>query len=297
MAMKTRILLDYLVKFQEFIIAFFLSKNIIWNLVNRSAIKNFEASQLNLSDDENNILIEIEKNGYAITDISFFDGCNLEDIQRYQESLKLATSDVKSFLTYYLGGDYANSTQYFDELNPLLELSFNERFVAIIDSYFKMQSRLCYLEINETNLLNKTSPQLSQNFHKDPGIKKCIKVFLYLNDVKMETGPFTYVKGSHKGKDSLLSQNRFGAGGIYPTKNIFQKLINEECIIPICGKAGTLIFADTTGFHCGGNSIDGTRKMATLVYYPPGDLKKSKIKCRIKGLNSLFPVSKYLISN
>ena len=84
---------------------------------------------------------------------------------------------------------------------------------------------------------------------------------------------------------------------IFNRFDIFQKLINKGCIIPICGKAGTLIFADTTGLHCGGNSIDGTRKMATLVYYPPGDLKKSKIKCRIKGLDTLFPVSKYLISN
>ena len=297
MFMKSQKILNYLVKLQEFIIAFFLSKNIIWNLVNLSAIKSFKASQLNLSKHENDILVDIKKNGYAVTDISFFDGCNLDGIQRYQESLKPAGSNVKSFLTYFLGGDYGNSTQYFDELNPLLELSFNERFVAIINSYFEMQSRLCYLEINETILLDKTSPERSQNFHKDPGIKKCIKVFLYLNDVKMETGPFTYIKGSHKGKESLLSQNRFGAGGIYPEKNIFQKLINEDCIIPIYGKAGTLIFADTTGLHCGGNSIDRTRKMATLVYYPPGDLKKSKIKCRIKGLDSLFPASTYLISN
>ena len=42
MSMKAHILLNYLVKLQEFIIAFFLSKNIIWNLVNHSAIKNFK---------------------------------------------------------------------------------------------------------------------------------------------------------------------------------------------------------------------------------------------------------------
>jgi hypothetical protein len=295
--MKGRIISTYLVKLQEFIIAFLLSKNIIWNLVNLSAIKSFKASQLNLSKHENDILVDIKKNGFAVTNISFFDGCNLEGIQRYKESLKPAGSKVKSFLTYFLGGDYGNSIQYFDELNPLLELSFNESLVAIINSYFEMHSRLCYLEINETKLLNKTSPEKSQNYHKDPGIKKCIKVFLYLNDVKMETGPFTYIKASHKGKEKLLSQNRFGAGGIYPKKNIFKNLVNKDCIIPICGKAGTLIFADTTGLHCGGNSIDETRKMATLVYYPPGDLKKSKIKCRIKELDSLFPVSTYLISN
>jgi len=295
--MRAQIILNYLIKLKEFITAFFLSKNIIWNLVNYSAIKNFKASHLNLSKHENDILLDIEKNGYAISDISFFDSCNLDDIKRYQESLKPVNSSVKSFLTYFLGGDYRNSYQYFDELNPLLELSFNERFVAIINSYFKMQSKLCYLEINETKLLNKTRTEKSQKFHKDPGVKKCIKVFLYLNDVKMETGPFTYVKGSHVDNDSLLSQNRFGAGGIYPEKNIFQKLINEDRIIPICGKAGTLIFADTTGLHCGGNSISGTRRMATLVYYPPGDLKKSKIKCRIKGLDSLYSASKYLISN
>ena len=295
--MKAQIIINYLNKLKEFIIAFFLSKSILWNLVNYSAIKNFKLSKPNLSEYENDILVDIEKNGFAVSDISFFNGCNLEKIKKYQESLKPTNSSVKSFLTYFLGGDYGNSTQYFDELNPLLELSFNERFVAIINSYFKMQSRLCYLEINKTNLSNKTRPEKSQNFHKDPGIKKCIKVFLYLNDVKMETGPFTYVKGSHKDNESSLSQNRYGAGGIYPRKSIFQKLIDEDRIIPICGKAGTLIFADTTGLHCGGNSISGTRSMATLVYYPPGDLKKSKVKCSIKGLNSLFPASKYLISN
>ena len=97
--MKAQIIINYLNKLKEFIIAFFLSKSILWNLVNYSAIKNFKLSKPNLSEYENDILVDIEKNGFAVSDISFFDGCNLEKIKKYQESLKPTNSSVKSFLT------------------------------------------------------------------------------------------------------------------------------------------------------------------------------------------------------
>jgi hypothetical protein len=295
--MKTRLILNYFFAFQELIIAFFLSKKMIWNLVNASAINAFNISPPILSRNESDILEDIKVDGYSVTDINIFDSGALENIQSYQQNLNPSSSNVKTFLTYFLGGNFGDSIQYFDEINPLLELSLNERLVSIVNSYFKMQSSLCYLELNETHLSNNSNPQKSQNFHKDPGINKCIKVFLYLNDVEMETGPFTYVRSSHRGKKGILKQKRYGAGGVYPKKNILRKLVNHEDIIPICGKAGTLILADTTGLHCGGNSLSGSRKMATLVYYPPGDLKKSKIHCKIKNLNSSFPASKYLLYN
>ena len=36
------------------------------------------------------------------------------------------------------------------------------------------------------------------------------------------------------------------------------------------------------------DSLDKSRKMATIVFYPPGDLKKSKIDCSIPNLEVLF---------
>ena len=92
-----------------------------------------------------------------------------------------------------------------------------------------------------------------------------------------------------------MKQKRFGAGGVYPKDLDFEKLINKNDIVPICGKAGTVIIADTTGLHCGGNSIKKTRQMATIGYYPPGDLKKSKVDINIINFDHLFPNLNYLI--
>jgi hypothetical protein len=158
-----------------------------------------------------------------------------------------------------------------------------------------MLSRLCYLEINETLISSPESAEMSQNFHRDPGIEKCIKIFIYLNDVEDGSGPFVYVKNSHKNKENLFNAKRFGAGGIYPENKAFNESVDKQDISPICGKAGTVIIADTTGLHCGGKSIISKRKMATMVYYPPGDLKKSKIICSVPDYKLTFPDASYLL--
>lgn len=289
--------INYLYAFVELILAFTLSRKIIWRLVNYRAIKEYENTKKELSNEQLKILEDIKKNGFAVTNLDFFNDKALEEIKLFQETLDPVDSDIKSFLTYYLGGEYDNKMQHFERSNPLLEFSLNEKLVSIINSYFLMLSRLIYLEINETILSSSITTTRSQNFHKDPGVDKCIKVFIYLNDVETNSGPFTYVKESHLKGKKLFKAKRYGAGGIYPDKNSFEKIIDQNQIIPICGRAGTVIIADTTGLHCGGNSIDKIRKMATIVYYPPGDLKKSKINCNIPNLRSSFPASSYLFPN
>ncbi|MDA7601967.1 phytanoyl-CoA dioxygenase family protein [Gammaproteobacteria bacterium] len=289
--------INYFYAFVELILAFSLSQKIIWRLVNYKAIKEYQDTKKELSNDQLKILEDIKKDGFAVTNLDFFNLKSLEEIKLFHKTLDPVDSDIKSFLTYYLGGDYKNEIQHFERSNPLLEFSLNEKLVSIINSYFLMLSRLCYLEINETILSSSNAPLKSQNFHRDPGIDKCIKVFIYLNDVETNSGPFTYVKESHLKGQNLFKAKRYGAGGIYPEKNSFKTVIDKNLITPICGKAGTVIIADTTGFHSGGNSIDKIRKMASIVYYPPGDLKKSKINCNIPNIRSSFPASSYLFPN
>lgn len=279
----------------QLLLGFLLSKKSIWNLVNRNAIKGYYNTPNDLSNEQNRILDDLKINGIAITNLDFFRQNALVDINYYLDSLEPKKSDVKNFLTYYLGGEYRSKIQEFSETNPLLEFSFNSKLVSIINSYFGMLSRLCYLELNETILSSSEPLQMSQNFHRDPGIQKCIKVFIYLNDVGIDSGPFVYLKKSHLNRENSFNSKRYGAGGIYPEKVAFEKSIDVQNITPICGSAGTVIIADTTGFHCGGNSITSTRKMATIVYYPPGDLKKSKIKCTIPDYKKIYETSSYLL--
>ena len=288
-------LIKYIKIFPELIISFLISREWVWKKINKSAIASFQASPPQLNEFEKKILNDIENDGFAVLNLKQFGEDFLTRLVAYKNELSPHDSNTKTFLLYYLGGMYDNAKQVFNKSNPLLELSLNYRLVKIINSYFKMDSRLTYLEINQTLVNPKEKAQFSQKFHKDPGIKKCLKVFVYLNDVTLDNGPFTYVKFSHKTKVDKFKQKRFGAGGIYPKQDDFENNIYKKDIIPIIGKAGTLIIADTTGLHCGGNSIKKSREMATMVYYPPGDLKKSKININIPGFDKLFPTIKYLI--
>lgn len=296
--MKERKLQNYFKAFLELATAFFLSNKLIWDLVNLSARRNFNKRKVLFSNYETSLLEELSTNGFIKEKIDFFDEKILKKIQSFSSSLRPKDSDIKSFLKYKLGGNYGNSNQKFDSLNPLLEFSLNEKLVNLINEYFKMDARLCYLEINETVLseeINTSNKIKSQNYHKDPGIDKCIKVFIYLNDVDENSGPFVYIKKTHDKFKNYFPQKRYGAGGFYPSNKKINKFINKDLVTNICGAAGTIIIADTTGLHCGGDSYNKKREMATLVYYPPGDLKKSKIKINFNGLKETFPTSSYLL--
>ena len=261
---------------------FFLSITFLWRIKNYSAIKNFENTDLKLSKFEENLLHCLKRDGVAVTSIDKFCPKHLDQLIEWKSTIRNQdeVSSIKDFLIYYLGGAYQTEDQKFYSNNPLISFSYNENILNIVNSYFGMWSNLVYLEANETKLVNQKEPlKKSQMFHRDPGINKCIKVFVYLNDVQEGGGPFTYVKGSHRyGKYwSLHKQRFFGAGGSYLNQNERLKNIDDEDIYEIYGKAGSVIFADTTGIHCGGNSWKNTREMTTSLYYPPGDLLKSKI--------------------
>jgi hypothetical protein len=92
------------------------------------------------------------------------------------------------------------------------------------------------------------------------------KMFVYLSDVTEGAGPFVYVRGSQRGgKWRSLFPQRPGKG-YYPPDGTVDALIprgeREACL----GRAGTVIFADTSGLHKGGFARDTERLMFTAGY-------------------------------
>ena len=120
-------LVSYFLALIELPRAFFLSRRFIWNSINHSAIKGFKESKPKLSIEEEAIVKKLKTNGFAVTHLDFFNSKILEKIQLFHQTLRPVDSDVKTFLKYYLGGDFRNSRQKFTKLNPLLEFSFNEK--------------------------------------------------------------------------------------------------------------------------------------------------------------------------
>lgn len=97
---------------------------------------------------------------------------------------------------------------------------------------------------------------LTQNFHRDPEDFRLVKVFLLLDDVNENNGPFEYVNNSHLQPWKNYYKNN-------KTKEVFYK---HNKITSCVGKKGTLIMADTNGLHRGSKILEKYRVMAVINY-------------------------------
>ncbi|MEM2129766.1 MAG: phytanoyl-CoA dioxygenase family protein [Candidatus Bathyarchaeia archaeon] len=100
----------------------------------------------------------------------------------------------------------------------------------------------------------------AQLFHFDYDRFKFLKFFFYLTDVTPETGPHCYVKGSHIYKPKEI----FRDGRI--SDNLITRYYSNDEIVEICGKKGTIIAADTSGFHKGKPLEKGSRLLLQIQF-------------------------------
>lgn len=188
----------------------------------------------------------------------------LHELKQYAESLKnkpAKTPKDKPFLRYLLPAVQT------DLQSPVLEFTFSEKILPIVNSYLKMWSRFYYLTLNLTLPVDKNSQAVgSQRWHRDPEDKKLCKVFVYLTDVDENSGPFIYVPESTYGLRLGRLFTQKPPFGFYPKDGGVEKTVRREDIKILTGKAGTVIFADTTGLHKGGLAFKKERLMLTIGF-------------------------------
>ena len=108
-----------------------------------------------------------------------------------------------------------------------------------------------------------------------------MKAWLFLEDVTPEKGPFTYVKGSHKLTAARLAweygRSRTAAASPdgYSEKGSFRASIDDlkAMSLPepegVCARAGTLVIANTNGFHGRGQAADNQSRLEIWAYARP----------------------------
>jgi hypothetical protein len=120
---------------------------------------------------------------------------------------------------------------------------------------------------------NTRSNANTRYYHVD-AFEKEFKAFLYLDDVTEGNGPFTYLRGTHKGMATrrFLKHARWNGEGS-PTgfaPEELGSLLDTE--VQISGPAGTLILADVRGFHRGSPQLDDDRSViVNYMFKHPGD--------------------------
>ena len=257
----------------------------VWSgVLNRGARRFWQQHKPNsLSEESKKILDDLSRDGIAISHIDRFSSLFSDfaalrsyaeqallspDIQReitQKKSSVVGKKGEKTFFVYLLGGDKNNFLVDFE--NPFTRFSVNDTLIGTIGSYLKLAPKFNSFYLMSTIVVPQGSPAyLSQRWHRDPEDKKLVTEFLYLNDVDEGTGPFTYVKGSQcGGKWRDLFPQRPPAGS-YPPDGAVEKLVPVVDIVRCTGRAGTMIFCDTSGLHKGGFSTERSRLMSMASF-------------------------------
>lgn len=156
--------------------------------------------------------------------------------------------------------------------HPALELALSRPVLELIASYYGLFPRLVDISIHYT-MLTDTPASASQLWHRDPGDLKLVKVFLYLNDVDEHGGPFCYIPGtqpcgplSHV-KPPHLDKELEGRERLWRiTDEEMRAVIPEKRWVKCTGPIGTMVVADTIGYHRGLKPVKRERTMVCFTY-------------------------------
>lgn len=197
------------------------------------------------------------------------------EIGRSRASAKSsAVIGAKTFNIELLG-----SSLVFDPDCPFAGFALQEPFVGIANAYFGMTSKLRYYNVWNT-FASESEARESQLWHRDREDLAILKMFVYLNDVGEGNGPFTYAPGTHSFGEHRSAEPEFALEDNVrrSTDEQMAAVVPSENWVRATGKKGTIVFADTSGYHKGGEARTGDRLMFTCMYTSPASDSKRLIE-------------------
>jgi len=184
----------------------------------------------------------------------------LSDIQSFFEEKKQNSESDR--VGYFF--KYVNSLKINNENNCINNYVLNRSLIKISSNYLGLLPVFCGGSLME-NFPHKGARISSQLWHRDKHDRKIIKIFLYLTDVDSKNGPFEYITKAHVN------------GKFWKKFRTIERLTDSELkgknseilsYKKICtGKAGDIIFVDTTGIHRGGYVQKGRRKIVDMYHF------------------------------
>lgn len=235
-------------------------------MVNGKNRRVFNAHRMKLSAVQQRVVSDLCRDGIAVAHVDelFPNTDILNRFQSYTAERRIAaeTKTHKSFLK-----NLWDAVPVIDMSNPFIPLALSDIILATVNEYMQMLSYFFYFTLNITTPVPAGSAAVqSQRWHNDPEDKKMCKIFLYLTDVDETSGPFTYVSGTqHGGRWRHLFCDQ-PPRGFLPLDRPIEELVAPFDIKRYTGKAGTIIFCDTSGYHRGGYATGRERIMLTLGY-------------------------------
>jgi hypothetical protein len=265
-----------------------------WKRNNKRELSSF--NQPDLCSTQERILDELNRHGISVFPIEelldkqlFFDLEAFYNQYLFDHEDKVLASrnevgkkGVKKSFLFQLADDFKE----LDITNPMVKVAIQKPLIDVVNSYLGQYSELKYFNIWHTFVSGENAPMRSQLWHRDPEDYLMLKAFVYLSDVDESAGPFTYAKGSHpKGRYRKEAKwyKEEGRNARRSNDTEIRAVVPEKEWITATGKKGTMILADTRGYHKGGHASTKERIMYKNMYLSP----KAKFKTHFN--NNLSP--------
>lgn len=235
-----------------------------------------------LNQEESSIVNQLKINGIARTSVSslFDDSICYEKLLQETQCIQVTRSEEianarnmaksanpregKSFKLSLLGPKPSFSIE-----SPFACFALHESIVKIAEAYLGMHARLQYFNI-WLNFAVDHPPRSSQLWHRDRDDIHIVKGFLYLSDVDENSGPLAYASGTHKPGIQNVFPETFIEGGVpRSTNEQMMKVLPADRVEEAKGPKGTILFADTRGFHRGGLARSSERLLFTFMFTSP----------------------------
>jgi Phytanoyl-CoA dioxygenase (PhyH) len=251
-----------------------------WLLTNRESRRLYQTAAPALDSTQQAIVDDLTRTGLAVVSFDqLFRGRAQwqrldEDAAAFRREAESRLGDSASSITKaksYLWRRYTRDVElsFRDEW---LRLATSCRVLDVVNSYLGLFAKLIYVDQWYTPPTGALVERVaSQRWHRDFTDRHLVKVFIYLSDVDDRNGPFQYVRESAAGRYSRLWPWR-PLGLMYPPVEQFARKVPASAIATVTGRAGTVIFCDTSGFHRGGFATDRSRMVAVFNYASPACL-------------------------
>ncbi len=241
----------------------------------------YKLDQPQLSGEAARILAELNHNGAAITSVEKLlgdDSC-FNELSRAVDRIEDEWADrIASERAKADEHDAARKTFIFQLLGERPELdpasvyarfALQQPILQIANAYFGMYTRLRFYNVWHT-LRTSTPARESQLWHRDREDHLILKLFVYFSDVDEGAGPFTYAPGTHR-KGAVKQQPEFFIenGVRRTTDQQMAAVVPRDSWIKAFGKKGTILLADTGGFHKGGLAREKDRILYTCLFTSP----------------------------
>ncbi len=178
--------------------------------------------------------------------------------------------------------------------DAVIGATLSDPILRVVCGYLGMFARLVALDL-WYNVPMEGPDVFSQRWHRDPEDRALIKTFLYLRDVGESNGAFCYVPGTHNAGPLRQRIGRYN----YPDDGVIEERFPSSARLVCTGRAGTLVFCDTTGFHRGGHATAGARFVFNAVYTTNGSepLTRAVSQFSLKGSRSDLqsPAARYAV--